>query len=309
MSVSFSIIIPHRDCPDLLQRCLDSIPACDDVQVIVVDDNSDDNKVDFRHFPQWNGKNYELVFTKEGRGAGYARNIGMVHAEGDWLIFADADDLFTDKLKALFCHLEKSKADIVYFGIKSVLSDDLTTPSDRVTWNKEYISALLNHERNAENNIRVRWVVPSGKAFRKNLIETNSIRFDEVRWSNDIVFSISAAVKARTISAFNEDVYLLTERTGSLTANFCGTLAEASCRLSEAIKYDRIVVSHGCSFPWKPSTDIILNYVWKNKGIFFWNKWFFHNLFRPTELFCIARFSLRTIKRKGIKQFKKRYHA
>lgn len=41
-SPSFSIIIPHYDIPDLLMRCLKSIPVSEDIQVIVVDDNSSD---------------------------------------------------------------------------------------------------------------------------------------------------------------------------------------------------------------------------------------------------------------------------
>jgi glycosyltransferase involved in cell wall biosynthesis len=40
--VKFSIIIPHYDIPDLLMRCLKSIPVSEDIQVIVVDDNSPD---------------------------------------------------------------------------------------------------------------------------------------------------------------------------------------------------------------------------------------------------------------------------
>ena len=51
MTPIYSIIIPHKDIPDLLQRCLDSIPVRDDVEVIVVDDNSNTQKVDFGHFP------------------------------------------------------------------------------------------------------------------------------------------------------------------------------------------------------------------------------------------------------------------
>ena len=35
MKPNYSIIIPHKDIPDLLQRCLDSIPVRDDVEVIV----------------------------------------------------------------------------------------------------------------------------------------------------------------------------------------------------------------------------------------------------------------------------------
>ena len=41
---TYSFIIPHKNCPNLLQRCVDSIPERDDVQVIVVDDNSDADK-------------------------------------------------------------------------------------------------------------------------------------------------------------------------------------------------------------------------------------------------------------------------
>ena len=37
----FSIIIPHKDIPDLLMRCLKSIPVSEDIQVIVVDDMYD----------------------------------------------------------------------------------------------------------------------------------------------------------------------------------------------------------------------------------------------------------------------------
>lgn len=67
--IIYSILIPHKNTPDLLQYCLDSIPVRDDVQVIVVDDNSDADKVDFGHFPQWAGEHFEYYLTEEGRGA------------------------------------------------------------------------------------------------------------------------------------------------------------------------------------------------------------------------------------------------
>lgn len=43
----FTIIIPHKDIPDLLMRCLKSIPVSEDIQVIVVDDNSSEADVIF----------------------------------------------------------------------------------------------------------------------------------------------------------------------------------------------------------------------------------------------------------------------
>ena len=50
MEIKYSIIIPHKNIPQLLQRCLDSIPFRGDVQVIVVDDNSDSSIVNFENF-------------------------------------------------------------------------------------------------------------------------------------------------------------------------------------------------------------------------------------------------------------------
>ena len=43
--ISYSIIIPHKNTPSLLQRCLDSIPQRSDIEIIIVDDNSDEQKV------------------------------------------------------------------------------------------------------------------------------------------------------------------------------------------------------------------------------------------------------------------------
>ena len=42
MNYNISIIIPHKNIPKLLERCLNSIPEREDIQIIIVDDNSDE---------------------------------------------------------------------------------------------------------------------------------------------------------------------------------------------------------------------------------------------------------------------------
>ncbi|HLW07160.1 MAG TPA: glycosyltransferase, partial [Marinilabiliaceae bacterium] len=64
MKYKFSIIIPHRNTPDLLKRCLGSIPVDDAIQIIIVDDGSDASLVDFKKFPGSNRKHVEIVFNK-----------------------------------------------------------------------------------------------------------------------------------------------------------------------------------------------------------------------------------------------------
>ena len=39
-SYHYSIIIPHKNTPRLLERCLCSIPTWDEIQIIIIDDNS-----------------------------------------------------------------------------------------------------------------------------------------------------------------------------------------------------------------------------------------------------------------------------
>ncbi len=58
--IVYSIIIPHKNIPLLLQRCLDSIPQREDIQIIVVDDNSSSDIVDFSNFPGRNKVGVEI---------------------------------------------------------------------------------------------------------------------------------------------------------------------------------------------------------------------------------------------------------
>jgi len=63
MEPNFSIIIPHYNIPDLLMRCLKSIPVCGDIQVIVVDDNSPDAATYLERFPELSRPYLEFIIN------------------------------------------------------------------------------------------------------------------------------------------------------------------------------------------------------------------------------------------------------
>ena len=115
MNPQFSIIIPHYNIPDLLMRCLESIPVSEDIQVIVVDDNSSDADTYLERYPELSRPYLEFIRTTKGGGAGYARNVGLDHAKGKWLLFADADDLYVDDMYEIIRPYADSKADIIFF--------------------------------------------------------------------------------------------------------------------------------------------------------------------------------------------------
>lgn len=71
----YSIIIPHKNCPDLLRRCVDSIPEREDVQIIVVDDNSDEGKK--QSLKEFKNLQVVLLDSSQSKSAGRARNVGI----------------------------------------------------------------------------------------------------------------------------------------------------------------------------------------------------------------------------------------
>lgn len=189
MEIKYSIIIPHKNIPDLLQRCLDSIPNRNDIQVIVVDDNSDSDIVDFEHFPIWKGEHYEYYLTDEGKGAGYARNIGLQYAKGEWVLFADADDYFyPETLSELTSILIEKDISVVLFQFEFYKKDGSYYTFPDVTDTR----FVLEHPYSvcsATNVLCRSAVMPWAKMVRRKHLEDNNISFEEIKWGNDMIYS------------------------------------------------------------------------------------------------------------------------
>jgi len=213
--INFSIIIPHKNTPDLLHRCLDSIPLRDDIQIIIVDDNSDENIVNFKKFPGNGNNNVEIIYTKDGKGAGYARNIGVSKAIGTWVIFADADDFFNYCINEILTNYISSDSDIIFFKHNCIDSEYYTNQYRAIEYNT-YIDNWLNHPEKYEYFLRYRNNVIWSKMFKRELIQKNNILFDEIHYSNDMTFAYLTGFYANSISADCRSLYCTTIRKGSI---------------------------------------------------------------------------------------------
>lgn len=211
----YSIIIPHRNTPDLLQTCLNSIPRRDDIQIIVVDDKSDTDKVDFYNFPGLNDPSVEVYFLNEWKGAGHARNVGMEHAKGKWLLFADADDYFSDLFPIALDLFQEDKNEVIFFKISSV---NLQTrmPSMRGEFYNSLIDMALKH---GNYDKLLFYSSPCSKFYNSSFIKSNNISFQEVYIADDVMFSTMVGAKTKSFIASDLPIYCVSERNGSLTKN------------------------------------------------------------------------------------------
>lgn len=213
--IKFSIIIPHKNIPYLLKRCLNSIPERKDIEIIVIDDNSDSQIVDFNNLPCYNRNNIKYILTKEGKGAGYARNIGLQHANGKWIMFADADDFYDEKAWDKFDEfIQEDSLDIIYFSVRCVKSSDLS-PFDRKLNNNIAIEKYLKDN----NSITLRYTCwePWNKIFKHEFITKHNIKFEEIIRGNDAMFVLTAGHLANKIAAHTDKLYIVTYRENSIS--------------------------------------------------------------------------------------------
>ena len=210
---NYSIIIPHKNIPKLLERCLRSIPRRDDVQIIVVDDNSDPAIVDFDHFPGLNDPAVEVIFTKEGKEAGYVRNVGLGKAKGRMVRFADADDFFNDCIYDVLDEYQNSEADLVYFKHNSVDSEKLTVADRGMGYFNDFIEEYKDSlDRSLLYPLNFVWA----RIYNRKLIVDHQITFSETPIANDIMFSTYCTFYAKTIQVDGRALYCYTFRSGSI---------------------------------------------------------------------------------------------
>lgn len=217
--MNYSIIIPHKNCPKLLERCLSSIPVRNDIQVIIVDDNSDSKIVDFNNFPGKNRPNTEIYLTKEGKGAGYARNVGLKYAKGKWLLFADADDFYNkDAFSTLDSYID-SNYDIVHFLANSI---DITTGEDSPREKKleRFYKRYKPNDIRSHDYIRFKSWEPWNKMIRYDFWAKYKIAFDEIPFGNDFNFSMKLSFLSRKYTIIQKKLYCLTYLPNSITFKF-----------------------------------------------------------------------------------------
>lgn len=205
-----SVIIPHKNSLSLLQRCVDSIPVTTDIEVLVIDDNSDILQEDWKLFSE-RYNNVRLFLTKEGRGAGYARNVGLNKAMGDWIVFADADDYFyPHAFDTIAQFITGNHYDMVFFDTNSRDGEtNEIVKSRQVNINKGIATRNIDL-------LRYRTYVPWGKVFNRELIINHGIMFEEIEVSNDVMFVTKASYYAKDFGIISDCLYCSTINKNSL---------------------------------------------------------------------------------------------
>lgn len=142
----WSIVIPTRDRPALISKCLESIAGLDPppggFEVVVVDDGSDPP---LEIAPQWYDCLDLRLLKQHNTGPGGARNLGMAQARGRWVAFTDDDCRpAADWLVALARRLEELPDALI--GGRTLGAGPSTSFSEANQFISELVYAIQNAE-------------------------------------------------------------------------------------------------------------------------------------------------------------------
>ena len=156
----------------------------------------------------------KLVYVDDEhtKGAGRARNIGINESEGQWLLFADADDYYCEGFLDKIDKAIKEDTEVLYFNIYS----DVEGANDRASNCNKIFS---NYFKGRASDEDVRYLVwgPWNKVISRNFIKNHNLRYEEIPSGNDAFFSFYVAQNVRNCNIIQDRLYCITNNPNSIT--------------------------------------------------------------------------------------------
>lgn len=187
------------------------------LEIILVNDGSDDDSADIVKKLEQKDKRIKIIEIPHS-GVSVARNTGLEESSGEYVMFADSDDMMhTHIIKRMMMIMQKTDADMVTCGIerteileeqpleKKVLTDTYSQ--------KEYLRLFFKIGSNE-------WVhYPVAKLYKKELLDT-PLYPPGIRVGEDVVGTYLAIKQAQKIVALRDVGYYYFINPESVTGGF-----------------------------------------------------------------------------------------
>ncbi len=201
----FSIVVPAYNAENYISACIESVlnQTFKDWQLLIVNDGSTDRtETIIKHYAVLN-KRISYI-SKENGGVSSARNAALCSANGQYLIFLDADDyLSNNALEIIKQYIKSDSTQLLLFGINLINTKKGTEVE--LNKNKKFI--------NCENGVSLFSVLQltpyaCDKVYDLSIIKRFNIKFCEgVKIGEDLRFTLEYLAYTSKITFIPDVLY------------------------------------------------------------------------------------------------------
>lgn len=209
-----SIVIPCFNAEHTINRCLESIPERNEIEVIIVDDCSTDstsNVVD--SFINKSSLNISFFHNANNMGAGNTRNEGIKHCSKKYMMFLDSDDALASSFVESVFHILDLGYDEIIFNAKRIFE------KKEVLLKMFFSNKIYEGKINSKDALVYIRGCTCGKIYRTDMVQLNKIKFGSMPRNEDMVFTKIATSYAESVYYIDSPLYLYYDNSESLMNN------------------------------------------------------------------------------------------
>ncbi|WP_295721489.1 glycosyltransferase family 2 protein [uncultured Methanobrevibacter sp.] len=208
MRPKISIIIPiyngEKHLMDAVNSVIQQSIGFENIELILVDDNSSDNTKEILKKLSSNYENVKAIFLEGNSGtASRPRNYGIKNSTSEYIMFLDSDDeLYPDCCRKLYNTITSENADVVCCRY-NITSKNFNTPKSFLDKYDPYIKLGSVEEFPEIMTLGFPTMIWT-KIFKKSTVLENEITFPEGECYEDVYFSVAFYLKANGIIILND---------------------------------------------------------------------------------------------------------
>lgn len=213
-----SVIVPVYNGEEFIERCLRSLLNQDftkSYEIVVINDGSADKTLEIVEKIAENNSIIR-VFSQENGGISAARNAGLAHSRGKYVMFTDSDDYVERRyISALYDAAERSGADIACCNYR-----------DFIAGGSIGIASIFRHRPGVFDSEKIFGALlrdvtlrsfSCNKIFRRELFVRNNIAYPLGKHFEDVRIMPRLFRHSDKIAVINDALYNYVHRKGSIT--------------------------------------------------------------------------------------------
>lgn len=240
-----SIVVPIYNVEKYLKECLDSLvnQTYKRIEILLIDDGSKD-------FSPHICDEYEKmdnriqVFHIENAGVSNARNLGIQHATGEWIMFLDSDDYLEENaIEKMLEVAERKNVDVVgSFYYRTYINTEVcnekisNSPYEVNNDSKSLIREMIFFPEQI-TELYPTCLVPWGKIIKTSIIKDNNISyFTNMTLHEDATFNMILFSYVKNHAICPEPLIHYRQRKNSLSQNSTKDNFDSNCKFCQVIE-------------------------------------------------------------------------